>query len=507
MSTPSEEIARWRALRLAAMIAGFVFIGIFDSNVALPNIAATLRVGPASLQLIPGAYIVAFGLTLVPFGRLGDRGLRRRLIIVGLSTYIGFSVVCAFAPTWWLLIAGRVGLGVAAGMLMPQAIGVIQQLFTGAERGKAFGVYGVTTAVSTAAAPSIGGLLVTVGGPLEGWRWIFLLNVPFGVALLLACARWMPIDEPTHTTHQGLDLVGTALLGAAIVLTLAPLVFTTGGRGDDPRRWWALVPAIAIVAAFRSWERRYAARGGAPLVDAELLRTPSYRYAMVVGMIAVAWSPGMTLALMLYLQVALGLSPVLAALVALPSAAGSAFGARWGAQRVLVLGRSVTLAGFLVCGVAVTGLVIVTRELPTGISPWIVAVLAFANGLGGGLTLSPNHVLLLSDVPPAKGSLAASIGHLSQRVGNSIGIAATAAAFYAVVYRAHGALIGAGKHTYDVAFALAAAVSGCLIILGIAVSLADLLRMRRATAAHHRPAVVTTSHGLISIAAASGSTE
>jgi len=315
------------------------------------------------------------------------------------------------------------------------------------------------------------------------------------------------VDEPTYATPQGLDLVGTALLGVAIVLTLLPLIFTTGGRGDDPRRWWALVPAAAVAAAFYLWERRYAARGGAPLVDAELLRTPSYRYAMVVGMIAVGWSPGMTLALMLYLQVGLGLSPVLAALVALPSAVGSAFGARWGAQRVLVLGRSVTLAGFLVCGLAVTSMVLVTRDLSTEISPWVVALLAFVNGLGSGLTVSPNHVLLLSDVPPAKGSLAASIGHLSQRVGNSVGIAATAAAFYAVVYRAHGALAGAGKHTYDGAFAWAAAVAGCLIALGIAVSLADLLRMRRATAVHHRPSLVAASHGLASVATASASTE
>ena len=479
MTTTLDDHTRQRALILSSVIAGFLFVGIFDANVALPSIATSLDIGPVALQLISAGYVVTFGLTLVPFGRLGDRGHRKQLILIGLILYIASSILCGIALNWWALIAGRVLLGVGAGMLMPQAIGVIQQLFTGAERGKAFGTYGVTVAVSTALGPPIGGLILGLGGPIDSWRWIFLMNVPIALGLLVSAVRILPPDEAVSEQRKGFDPFGNVLLGIAVVLVLFPLIFTTGEPDDDPRRWWALVPAVAFGAAFVWWEKQYSARGRSPLVDLDLLKTPSFSFAMVVGMIAVGWSPGVMIVLTLYLQEGLHLTPMLAALVALPSAAGSAYGAWWAAQRVLTLGRIVTIAGFVISGVAILGILLAAVYLPVTVSPFVIAGLQVVNGLGGGMVLSPNHVLLLSDVPQEKGSLAASIGHLAQRIGNSVGIAATGAAFYAIVYGINGALGGASKSTYDEALRDALVVSAALLAVGIGVAFADMLRMRR----------------------------
>ncbi|MBM9469601.1 MFS transporter [Nakamurella leprariae] len=474
---PVTDRARQRSLLLVSLLAGLLLFAISDANVALPAIAASLAIGPTTLQLISAGYVVAFGLVIVPFGRLGDRGHRRALISGGLLLLIAANVLCACAVDAWMLILGRVSAGVSAGMLMPQAIGVIQQLFQGPERGRAFGTYGVTMAVALALAPTVAGLLVTLGGPIEGWRWVFLLYVPTGLVLLVAGRAWLPRTQPVGEQRPGLDAVGTVLLGAAIVLILFPLLYTTGRPGDDPRRWWTLLPAAVVVVGFWCWEQRYARTGRQPLLDRALLRTPSYAYGVLVGTLCVAWLPGIQLALIVYLQVGLDLSPLLAALVSVPSSLGSAVSARWAARRILTLGRVITVGGFTISGVAVVLTVLAAVTLPIGVAPWVIAAIQLVNGIGSGMTLSPNHVLMLSEVPADKGSFASSIGHLSQRIGNAVGVAATSAVFYAIIYRANGDLTGASPATYHRALIAASGVAVTLVGIGIVAAVLDWRRV------------------------------
>lgn len=478
-TTHMDDRSRWRALYVASILSGVLLVGISDANVALPAIARSLHVGPTSLQLISAGYVVAFGLTLVPFGRLGDQGRRHQLIRVGLLLYIASSLACGLAADLRTLIAGRVLLGVAAGILMPQTIGVIQQLFGGADRGRAFGAYGVMTAVATASGPGIAGLLMTVGGADQGWRWIFLMNVPVGVALFAAGARHLPRTQPVMTTiTRSFDPIGAVLLGVTVLLVLFPLVLTTGLPGDSAARWSALVPAAVFAVLFLRWERRYLGRGLLPLLDGELLRTRSYRNALLVAASWLAAGPGVGLVMMLYLQLALGLSPFLAALVLLPSSAASAFGARWAARRVLRWGRVITLTGLFTSAAGILVSVLAVNLLAQRPAIAVVTVAQILNGLGSGMVISPNHVLLLSDVPAEKGSLAASIGHLTQRIGNSLGIAATSAAFYAVVYGHAGELTNAGRSTYDSALVAGVVAAGLFFALAVWATVTDLVRTR-----------------------------
>ncbi|MFF0572490.1 MFS transporter [Streptosporangium saharense] len=488
----TDDRARWRALYVASILSGFLLLGIGDANVALPAISDALHIGPTSLQLVSAGYVVTFGLTLVPFGRLGDQGHRRRLIFIGLSVYVASSLVCGLAADWRTLIAGRVLLGVSAGILMPQTIGVIQQLFSGAERGRAFADYGVMTAIATALGPSVGGLLVTLGGQAQGWRWIFLMNVPIGVALFAAGLRYLPRTQPVAATaNRSLDPFGAVLLGVTVLLVLYPLVLTTGLPGDSAARWYTLLPAAVFGVLFWRWERRYARRGSLPLLDGDLLRTRSYRIAMLVAASWLATGPAVSLVLMLYLQLALGLSPVLAALVLLPSAAASAFGARWAARRVLLRGRVITLTGLFMSAGGILVSALAANLLPPHPAIAVITVAQVLNGVGNGMVISPNHVLLLIDVPKEKGGLAASIGHLTQRIGNSLGVAATSAAFYAVIYGQAGGLTNARRSTYDSALTAGVVTAGIFFVLAVWASVVDLLRMRRARAVPPSAALAT----------------
>ena len=158
---------------------------------------------------------------------LGDVLGWRRMFLFALSAFVVTSALSGAAPTTGLLIAARLLQGVAGGMLIPQNTGLIQELFTGAERGRAFGFLGATVGLATAAGPVIGGLiLATFAGP-DGWRWIFYVNLPIGLAALALAARLLPAATRTGLRSVHLDLVGSLLLGAGVLSLLLPVVDAT----------------------------------------------------------------------------------------------------------------------------------------------------------------------------------------------------------------------------------------------------------------------------------------
>lgn len=182
-STPTGALElppaqRWRAFAVCVTVAALTILDLTKVNVALPAIEHSLDASSTSLQLIVSGYILTFGLALVPAGRLGDFRSRKVFFIIGLTLFTVMSVACALAPTSDVLLVARLLQGVAAGIQMPQVIGLIQQMFHGRERGKAFGLFGAMIGVSTAFGPTIGGLLIALGGEQSGWRWIFWMNLP-----------------------------------------------------------------------------------------------------------------------------------------------------------------------------------------------------------------------------------------------------------------------------------------------------------------------------------------
>ena len=146
----------------------------------------------AELSWVVSGYALTFGLVLVASGRLGDDRGRKKMFLLALALFTLTSAAAGFAPNAETLVAARLLQGAAGGMLNPQVIGFIQQLFTGRERGRAFGLFGAAIGISTAIGPLLGGLLLQWGGEADGWRWVFYVNVPIGVAALVLGVRLLP---------------------------------------------------------------------------------------------------------------------------------------------------------------------------------------------------------------------------------------------------------------------------------------------------------------------------
>ena len=153
------------------------------------------------MQWVVSGYALAFGLALVPAGRLGDAIGRRRMFLAALGAFVLCSAAAGAAPNTAVLVGARLAQGVAAGSLAPQNSALIQQLFRDAERGRAFGFFGSTVGVSTAVGPIVGGVILAVAGEPDGWRWIFFVNVPIGVVALMLAARLIPRTEPGPREH------------------------------------------------------------------------------------------------------------------------------------------------------------------------------------------------------------------------------------------------------------------------------------------------------------------
>ena len=193
-STGNPHPRRWRALWIC-LVAGFMtLLDVSIVNVALPSMEHGIGATPADVSWVVSGYALTFGLALVPSGRLGDDYGRKRMFLLGLLLFVATSVLCGAAQNATWLVVARLCQGVAGGLLNPQVIGMIQQLFSGRERGKAFGLFGATVGLSTAVGPLLGGLLIQGIGIDEGWRYVFYVNLPIGLLAIVFGARLLPHD-------------------------------------------------------------------------------------------------------------------------------------------------------------------------------------------------------------------------------------------------------------------------------------------------------------------------
>jgi MFS family permease len=476
-SLPITPAQRWRAFWVCAVVAAITILDLSKVNVALPSIQTALGAESTELQLIVSGYVLTFGLFLVPMGRLGDQRSRRVLFIVGLSGFTVASLACALAPTAPILLVSRLIQGIAAGMQMPQVIGTIQQLFRGSERGRAFGLFGAVIGVAVAIGPTLGGLLIAVGGPHDGWRWIFWMNVPLGL-VAIALALWILPD--TRTPVRGrldLDPVGVVLFGATVLSLLWPFLFTTGSPDDDPRRWWLLVAFVLFATLFVVWERWYTERGRQPLISFGLLRIGSFRNGTLVVTTYFTAIPAMLLLTTLFLQTGLELAPVFAGMVTIGFALTNAIGSWIGGNLVVRFGRAIVVWGLAVVLVCVGGMTAVVLFSPPEAAPYLMAGVLTLAGAGGGLVISPNQTLTLAEVPVAQGGLAGSVGQLGQRIGTAVGTAVALALFYATIYRETD---GRPKLAiFHDAYGYGMVAVALFVAVAFAIALVDLGRRRR----------------------------
>ncbi|MDO9395986.1 MAG: MFS transporter, partial [Herbiconiux sp.] len=427
--------ARWQAFAVCVGVAALTILDLSKVNVGLPSIEKSLGADSTALQLIVAGYALAFGLALVPSGRLGDLYSRRIMFIVGLSSFTVASALCAVAPTIETLLVARILQGVAAGMQMPQVLGLVQQLFQGEERGRAFGLFGATIGVSTAFGPTLGGLLIALGGPTDGWRLLFWMNVPLGVIALFFAWRLLPRTQPKPEGARSLDLIGILLLGLAVFSFMLPFVLTTGGPDDNPWRWLWLAACAAATLLFIAWERRYERAGKSPAIHFALFGIGSYRNGLLLATAYFAAIPAVFLLTTLFLQEGLGYAPVFAGMVSIPFALTSAISSLIGGRLVTKYGRSLVVLGLVIAFVGFVLVLLAAVLPPADVSIWLMAAAMAVAGAGGGLVISPNQTLTLAEIPVTEGGVAGSMAQVGQRVGTAMGVAAASSIFFATLYR------------------------------------------------------------------------
>ncbi|MDR6096958.1 MFS transporter [Microbacterium sp. SORGH_AS_0454] len=485
-SIPAPDPRRWSALSVMLMGQFAALLDVSVTNVALPSIGRSTGAGSNELQWIVTGYVLAFALVPVIGGRLGDQRGRRRIFTIAVLGFVTASAAVGLAPNAGLLIAARVVQGLFGGMMGPQVSGFIQNAFPAWERGRAFGRLGLTVGAGTALGPVIAGLLISAGGPDIGWRLVFFINVPVGIAAVLLARRWVPADEPSPTASaRHIDLLGALLLGAGVLCLLFPIVET--GQGGGPVTLLLLLPAAGFLFALVRHEARLTKADAGPLLDLRLFRVRSFVTGVVFAVVFFCSNTGIPLVLALYYQNGLGFTALQSGLGVTAYAIGSVVGAP-------VAGRFVSRVGrpLLVGAVAVfTGVTIVLGLLvqsgadatdPVGVILRLCVPL-FVLGVAGGAIVTPNQTLTLADVDPRRGGVAGGVVQTAQRVGSSIGQTVLGTTFALAVMGAAQATgpgspagdPGAFARALTLALAVSVVFSGSAILL----SAVEVHRQRR----------------------------
>lgn len=466
---PEPDPHRWRALGVCLAIGFITMLDVSIVNVALPSIERSLDAGASQLQLIVAGYTLAFGLVLVPAGRLGDARGRRGLFLVGLSGFALTSLGAGLAQTDEVLAVMRLLQGVSAGLLNPQVVGTIQQLFTGYERGKAFGYFGATIGVSTAIGPALGGLIIQVAGAEHGWRWVFFVNVPVIAVVLPLAVKFLPrraagamsgIVGPNGRPR--LDVPGLVLVALTTAAVMVPFVTTTGAGGDDPTRWWWLAVAAVLAVATVLWERAYQRRTGAAVLDPRVLSEPAFRNGALLGMAYFAGFTAVFLVVTLYLQQIAGYTPLQAGLVGMPFAIASAVAAQQSGRLVAEHGRGVVVVGLVLVLLGLIGSDLVIRLVDPPAVAFALAATQLVAGAGSGLVIAPNQTLTLARVPVDRAGVAGSMLQVGQRVGSALGVAVALSTYYSALAAGVEGGVAAGR-----ALLLTVALVAVALVVGV----------------------------------------
>ena len=471
--------ARWRILMvlLAAIFMSLISVSIV--NVALPAIQEGVGANESDLQWVLSGYALTFGVVLAAAGRAGDVMGRGGIFLVGVLIFTLSSVAASFAPSAEWLILARFAQGVGSGLLNPQGVGMIQQYFRGAERGRAFGYFGSAVGVSVAIGPVLGGLLIDVGGPDLGWRLTFLVNVPIGILTIVLALLWFPkpllqrsaLTGSVVSTLRSLDPIGALLLGLAVLAILWPFM-----EARSAALTWLLFPVgVLMIYVWVRWERYYKHSGREPMVDLNIFRTRSFSNGtLIVGL----YFLGMTsiwVLVALYMQQGAGRSALEAGMVGLPSAVLSALAANWAGRRVLRLGRRLVIGGLYLAliGLGLSAAVIFLHEA-VGLSIWWLLLTLSLIGVAQGTVISPNQTLTLAEVPLRYAGSSGAIMQTGQRMGTSIGIAVITAAVFAALQ------VTSWSNATALGFALIAGV----ILVALAVAYKDLHDRREGDTPH-----------------------
>jgi MFS family permease len=404
-------------------------VDFFIVNVALPTIGQDLHASTPMLELVVSAYASAYALLLVLGGRLGDNFGRKRLFLAGMAAFTLTSLACGLAPTALDLVIARAAQGASAALMVPQVLATIQAAMTGERRARALGRYGATGGIAAVLGQLLGGLLVSANIAGTGWRPIFLVNVPIGLAGLVLARRYVP--DTRSVSPARVDIPGTVLLGVTVLALLIPL---TEGQALRWPAWTIALLAASPLAfgAFAATELRAERAGRAALVPPSLLRHASMRRGLVLALPFFAGFGAFMFCYALLVQQGLHDSALVAGAGLAPMAAAFLLASLSTSRLLAAFGARVLIAGAVLQGI---GLIVLGA---TVLASWPnVSILALAPGmvvagLGQGLVMSPLFGIVLSEVPPAVAGAGGGVLTTTQQTALALGVATLGSLFVAL---------------------------------------------------------------------------
>ncbi|MGW4897159.1 MFS transporter [Kitasatospora sp. NPDC004240] len=432
-TAPEPAGYRWRWVALGVILAAEV-MDLLDTTivgVASPAIQRDFGGSDSQIQWISASYTLAFAVLLITGARLGDLFGRRRLFITGAAGFTLASALCAAATGPGTLITARTLQGLFAALLIPQGLGLIKTMFPPGEVGAAFGLFGPILGLSSVLGPTLGGYLTDADWFGTGWRMIFLINVPLGIATVLAAARFLPANRTTRTEGAGrLDPFGVLLLSAAVLLLVFPLV---QGRELGWPLWahLAMAASLPVLWIFTRHQRLVLRRGGAPLIEPSLFGKRAFTSALATGIVFFAAMSGLLLTFTLYLQLGLGWTPLHSGMTLIPFSIGIVLGAVLsGAVLARRYGRGVLHAGMIVATAGVLAIWASIAHWSTDLTSWTLVPALVLTGFGLGLIMAPFFDIALAGVDDSETGSASGVLNAVQQLGGSVGVAILGTAFF-----------------------------------------------------------------------------
>ncbi|MDQ1083708.1 MULTISPECIES: MFS transporter [Microbacterium] len=478
MSAPLSSARRRRVFVVLVAAAALTILDVSKLGIALPAIQDDMGGDPATVQLMLVGYTLAYAVTLVPAGRIGDVLRRRTVFLVGASIFVVASIACAAAPTAELLVAGRVVEGVGAGLLMPQVLGIIQRMYPASERARPLATLAAVLTVTSLGAPVLAGVIMNLAGDALGWRLLFVVTVVAGLVVVPVAATM--IVEPPSVRRAGFDAVGALLLGLGVVAAIAPLSASSGALPATPWPYAITAAGVVVLGAFMLYERLVVRRGREPLIDPRLFALPHFGAGVAVSGFMHAAATGGTLIVTIALQQVAGLSPLETALWMLPTTVASLLGA-WIASRAGATDGPLIAIGIGVSAVTLAAIGLAFGFVPAGALPVVVVALLSLSSLGAGAAAPANQARTLQFAPEHRSSVAGSLIQFSQRSGSAVGMAAALVVYYTLF----SSPTPGGQPAAGPMLALLL-VSGLLAIGGM-IALADHLRHPGGDRRHHTP--------------------
>jgi len=458
---------RWYALIVLCLGVLMIVLDSTIVNVALPSISTDLHFTETALVWVVNAYLLTFGGCLLLGGRLGDLYGQRRMFLAGLVVFTLASLACGLAQSQTMLIAARAVQGLGGAVVSAVSLSLIMNLFTEpGERARAMGVYGFVCAGGGSIGVLLGGLLTSS----LSWHWIFLVNLPIGIAVYAMCVALLPrLRAPAGNAR--LDVAGAITVTASLMLAVYGIV------GGNEAGWLstqtvALIgAAVALLALFIAIE----ARAAHPLMPLTLFAARNVALANAIGVLWAAAMFAWFFLSALYMQRVLGYGPLQVGLAFLPAnLIMAAFSLGLSARIVMRFGiRGPIAAGLLI---AACGLALFSRAPVDGGFVWHVLPGMTLLGIGAGVAFNPMLLAAMSDVDPADSGLASGIVNTAFMMGGALGLAvlaSLAAARTDALAAANAAPLDALNGGYHAAFAFGAAFAAAAALIGLA------LRIRR----------------------------